>query len=55
MLFFTLKHHYNRFYDDQEKDFEYPQYDWQKKDWWRWIAPFILRIIDRKNYLKSVQ
>ncbi len=31
--------------------FEYPKYANFRKDWWRWVAPFILRIVDHKTYM----
>lgn len=56
MLIFMIKSHYQnpkfRIGEDYNKDFEYPKYHNMKQDWWRWAAPWVLRIIDYKNYSK---
>lgn len=59
MLVFVIGRHMKSrkyFHDtDYRNDFEYPKYEYRQKDWWRWVAPFILRIIDRAGYLKVSQ
>jgi len=50
MLVFMLKEHYNKFHSrTDKKDYEWPP-SYFKNDWWRWIVPFLLRIIDNKNF-----
>lgn len=56
MFWFLIKQHYIhkkfRVGEDYKKDFDYPKHSHEKKDWWRWLAPFILRIVDYKSYNK---
>ena len=54
MLIYSIKSHYVDYLriGKIEDDFQYPKYR-ARKDWWRWVAPFVLRIIDRKNFKKE--
>ena len=60
MLVYCIKLHFirksdngNFWYSELKNDFEYPKYEVMKRDWWRWVVPFVLRIIDY-GYYKSV-
>ena len=54
MLIFSIRNHYWKFnVNNKNEDFQYPIGSFAK-DWWRWVAVFILRIIDRKTYALSV-
>jgi len=52
MFVYSIKLHYWRLRsaDEKRSDFDYPKYDYEKKDWWRWAVPFVLRIADYKTY-----
>lgn len=50
MLIFGLKSHYSKFHSRTNKeDYQWPP-NYFKNDWWRWVVPFVLRIIDNKNF-----
>ncbi len=59
MFIYCVKRHFNckafnneYFKNELRDNFKYPQYDFQKSDWWRWVVPFVLRIIDHGFYKK---
>jgi hypothetical protein len=60
MLVYCIKMHFIRrnhkgdyWNSELKSDFEYPKYDVMKRDWWRWVVPFVLRIADH-GYYKSI-